>query len=668
MLSTSVLETGGERQSATSTPSLDSSYLVAKLDCDPAVAVESSAAGRLYSPECGTHVSAPGMAATEDETSAGFTCSHARLQVALSAYSIRDIAQCDPAMHIRHLKPLSHGPDSVVYKGTWQGLLFAVKFMLYRGSDPAGLQRRVASLLAAQCMPQRSHLARVYACDLSEVVVEGAPPQPQPPSAGEADADDAAAAAAAAAPPALTVRPFLQEEEPDAGDEVCLPPDESAEATGGGGAGAARRRGHGGERFHFSSVVFSAEAATAYGSAPVSGCTDGPSAAAAAAGPGPRPTLQGLLDYLGARPGDYLLHCVSELASGGNLWHGIRSGAYDLFGPLGPLGALRMSLHTARGIAQGLQQLHASGEVHGGLSAANVLLLWSHHALGGGAGGGGGAAAVARGSGGLHKRRGFTARIADCGMRRLVLGPEWRRRLVGHPELFGCTAPELLLPPPEAEGAAAPEKTCEIEWQPCHDVFSFGAVLYSMCTGKRRTGGFGGAAVAWPEHVWPPLRDLGDACMATDPAGRPTAGEIVRVLLVLEQRLHNAGAHARCPRVRPSGVAPGPSAGGGAVARGGVGLGPVLGAASFDTHRLGGAAAASCGGGDGGSATAASTFLHSTAEEVDGAGASGGSGGGGIGLAQTSPALSRRPTAAPPPHWRATQRFGLASMPEVLLP
>ncbi|KAG2493076.1 hypothetical protein HYH03_008739 [Edaphochlamys debaryana] len=473
------------------------------------------------------------------------------LAVALSASNIRDIAPSDPAMrqlHLRHLKPLSYGPGTVVFKGTWQGLLLAVKFQLLRrnpgtaqaadgtgagaGAESAtaiaaapadssaeAAHRQLSSLLLAHCVSHHSRCARVYACDLSRV--------------------EAAEPAEAGAPPALTLRPCNPGEEGDCA--ACAMEPEHEEVGMGDdndscgpshSASVPRRRCSGGipgSHFHFSSVVY----AEASSSQPMV-----PSTAAAAGAPDCR-TLAGLLSYLGARPGDHVVHVVMELSTGGNLWQGIGCGAYDALGVLGPRGALQMVLHSARGIASGLQQLHTSGDAHGSLTPSNVLLHWavSDGEISAGScesvsGVGRFSVSCGGSTGAPRRRRGLAARIADCGMRRLVLGREgWRAALpLEGSELHSCAAPELLASAREAGSAGV------LEPSPAQDIYAFGALLYTMCTGVLPPSAATSAPV-WPAHVWAPLRRLGEACMAAQPAARPSAASLSRTLLVWAQRL-----------------------------------------------------------------------------------------------------------------------------------
>ncbi|GIL55421.1 hypothetical protein Vafri_10977 [Volvox africanus] len=661
MLVMSTLESGGEQQSLPGLGALSSgsSYIGTQPICVSLAASRHATVQQIVSStNCFSIAPVDISSGPKSDATADGSTSLGRLHVALSANSIRDIAQCDPTMRIRHLRLLSYSPGTVVYKGTWQGLLIAVKFMLYRGGNAADVQRRVSSLLASHCMPQRSQLARVYACDMSEVVFDGSPP--------------AAAVAAAPEPPTLprrplTVRPVSLDDLD--GDDACLLRSTCSSEThstanrihqanpsspcapGRGRYGTSSR---GASEFHFSSVVFADPSdAVAVAAESLTSETDSGSTNSVGVTCGSSPTLRGLLNHLGARPGDYLLHCVSELASGGNLWHGIHSGTYDMYGPLGPLGAVRSVVHTARGIAQGLHQLHTAGEVHGGLCAGNVLLMWSN-ARGELLDDGAGAWRDSEECRGLHFRRGFTARIADFGMRRLVLGGEWRSQLEQNPELRMCTAPELLKLAAATESAdlGLAASRAEIEWLPYHDVFSFGALLYCMCTGHH-CGDPVAASAVWPNHAWDPLRNLIDACMAPDPSARPTSREIVKTLLVLEQRLHYAGGGpTRCLRVPASRRCSAISA-----ARGTAAAPAMPQPTSVPSTRRDGKAAASFKKADIVDATAA--FLHATAEEDAGKTVA-------IGLEQTAPEAGRV-LMCPAFHSEHTQTLALSSMPEVLL-
>lgn len=241
-------------------------------------------------------------------------------------------------------------------------------------------------------------------------------------------------------------------------------------------------------RFHFSSVLCSCPPPACGSASPTAAAQQQPLQQHVQEQELPLSTLQGLLAYLRAAPGDSLLHTVLEQGCCGDLWHGVRCGVYDAYGsgPLGPRGAMTNLVHSARGVAAGLQQLHQAGEVHGGLCPGNVLLQWSRpngpaHAEEGGevmmlAGASGAAASGSRssGSGGRKKwRRGlFAARITDCGVRRLLLGPQWQQQLAAHADLLSCTAPELL-PPSCADSTAGSRQTnAELQWQPHNDIYS----------------------------------------------------------------------------------------------------------------------------------------------------------------------------------------------------
>ncbi|KAG2448446.1 hypothetical protein HYH02_006338 [Chlamydomonas schloesseri] len=662
-----------------------------------------------------------GWAGTASETGANTTSPAAgpaevtELQVAFSAYNTRDICAWDPTMRIRHLKLVASGPSSVVYKGTWQGMLVAVRFTLLRGAcgvaagvgpgscgsatvgDSCGARdlpasstdallreqaaqtayRRVCAMLASHCTPQRSHCTRVYACDVSHVArAAAAAPSALPLGGGAAGSSNSCMAAsltvvacdwAAGAEPHDTglsspqphllprsIHSSLDDSGASGSSEHSHGQGWLAEQQRGGSALAGSSRlgsghaddleqsgssccGSGGSSNYSSATALSAVRGSAGGAGGVVGCGGVTSAAssahlsshlprssshtpppAAALPPAsrfhfssllcgcpppatypvggdtaaqqqqqqqqqqqhdlPLSTLQGLLAYLRAAPGDYLLHTVLEQGCCGDLRHGVRCGVYDAqgTGPLGPRGAMTNLVHSARGVAAGLQQLHQAGEVHGGLCPGNVLLHWSgpngpSHTdeggdvvmLAGALGGAEPAHGRSSNSGGGERRRKrrrglFAARITDCGLRRLVLGSEWPQQLAAHPDLMCCTAPELL-PPVFADSTAAgrqgSQAGAEPQWQPHHDIYSFGCLLFLMCTGglpnshrlrSSATNASTGNARApsdtaspssWPANVWPPLRSLGEACMSADPTLRPTASRVVQVLLLWESRL-----------------------------------------------------------------------------------------------------------------------------------
>lgn len=403
------------------------------------------------------------------------------------------------------------------------------------GHEARAFHRELSRLVASLCAPNGSCLARTYAADMSEVVLASLPPSTGAPDPGSPGAAATAAAAVAQVPrlpsrygngPMLALRPFDDDGVADElgsliwhGSATDIPSGQSGTActsalcsvtrsasdasastsaststtlpcaapTGRFPSTAAASQ----TRLHFSSVVFGAErpqppsllsplSGPSVLSPPNSFCSNGArgstdSSTGSRTAPSPASildgTLQGLLFHLGARPGDYLVHSVMELASGGNLWHAMSAGAFAMHGV-----GLYTLLRSARSVARGLYQLHTVGHVHGGLTPSNVLLTW-----------GGGVGSSADDSGASGRRRGFTAHVADFGMRRLVLGDaRWQWQLGSNGELLRCTAPELLAAAMGAvascareAGLAGPSGTIArlgrgppLEWQLAHDIYS----------------------------------------------------------------------------------------------------------------------------------------------------------------------------------------------------
>ena len=166
-------------------------------------------------------------------------------------------------------------------------------------------------------------------------------------------------------------------------------------------------------------------------------------------------------------------------------------------------------LSLAAGLAEGLEAIHAAGVVHRDLKPSNVLLAPDG------------------------------PRIIDFGISRAADGAGFARAgsVAGSP------------------GFMSPEQAMGGETGPASDVFSLGSVLAFAATGQ---GPFGrGTAEAMlfrvvhdaPDtaHLPAQVRRLVEQCLAKDPRGRPTAGQVVADL-------------AGTPSGRPGG-APQPAAG-----------------------------------------------------------------------------------------------------------
>lgn len=149
------------------------------------------------------------------------------------------------------------------------------------------------------------------------------------------------------------------------------------------------------------------------------------------------------------------------------------------------------ALRLAAGLAAALEEIHGAGLVHRDLKPSNVLL-------------------AADG-----------ARVIDFGVARATDG--------GTSEL---THTGWLVGSP---GYMSPEQAESKALTPASDVFSLGAVLYLACTGVEPFMGASTPATLYNvvhsepdlELVAEPLRAIVEACIAKDPAARPTPGEVL---------------------------------------------------------------------------------------------------------------------------------------------
>ncbi|KAI8475877.1 MAG: kinase-like domain-containing protein [Monoraphidium minutum] len=193
-----------------------------------------------------------------------------------------------------------------------------------------------------------------------------------------------------------------------------------------------------------------------------------------------------------------------ELADRGTLQDAIDMGWLEARSRPG-ISASRVTA-TALEVARGMRALHRAGVVHGDLHGYNVLL--SSHCPGASTAG-----------------RGFGACIADVGLSRAARRGE--DLLSSNPYgLVAHTAPEVLQGGPPSKAA---------------DVYSFGVLLWSMATGSRPWAGVPpaaiveavsrqGGALAFPHWAPLTLRDLGESCLASDPATRPAFSAIQAAL------------------------------------------------------------------------------------------------------------------------------------------
>lgn len=223
-----------------------------------------------------------------------------------------------------------------------------------------------------------------------------------------------------------------------------------------------------------------------------------------------------VLTALSAQPGMFMTHIIMEFCDRGTLLSALQRGVFRVGGTSGDASrfndrvVLRAALRTARDVARGMQHLHASGIIHGDLKPGNVLLKGSR-----------------------NDRRGFTAKVADFGLSKVVKGdgplemPHWST--VTH------MAPEVI------QGT----------WCKQSDVYSFGVLLWQLMCGEPlpfkdltiqqliTCVSQGRLRLQWPPHCHPAIAKLGEACVGYEATTRPTFQEIGDVLVQIEQNVRN---------------------------------------------------------------------------------------------------------------------------------
>jgi serine/threonine protein kinase len=167
---------------------------------------------------------------------------------------------------------------------------------------------------------------------------------------------------------------------------------------------------------------------------------------------------------------------------------------------------------TSQEVAAALHHLHNCGVVHGDLSAFNVLL--SSH----------GPKAAAAG-------RGWSVRVADFGLCRLLAAD-------GSTLVDDRSTPR----PHGTPGYMAPEVLRGVPPTAAADVYSFGVLLWQMCTGRRPWSGLspqqvaqavmagGNVLQAGTASIPGALRELLGRCLCPHPAGRPTCKQLLAEL------------------------------------------------------------------------------------------------------------------------------------------
>jgi serine/threonine protein kinase len=192
---------------------------------------------------------------------------------------------------------------------------------------------------------------------------------------------------------------------------------------------------------------------------------------------------------------DDVPYLVMELVRGRSLAEALEQGSRL------PLG---LCLKVARETAEGLAAAHAAGLIHRDVKPGNIWL----------------------------EEPGGRAKLLDFGLARAFTGP----LITQHNFILGTPA---YMAPEQAAGQPL-DARC--------DLFSLGAVLYHMLTGRRPFAGEDVLMVLWSlANVTPPpavglapglpagVADFLDRLLAKDPAGRPaSAAEVARALLALE--------------------------------------------------------------------------------------------------------------------------------------
>ena len=172
---------------------------------------------------------------------------------------------------------------------------------------------------------------------------------------------------------------------------------------------------------------------------------------------------------------------VTELMEIGDLWRALP--ARDSTGER-IFSWRRRGKGVMQDVARGLKYLHSKRVVHFDLKSANILLT-----------------------------RAGTAKVADIGMAR-VLQKSYLSMVSSGLGTFAWSAPEVL---------AGRRCGCKA------DIFSFGVVLWEVCTGEAPVRGVMRPLVA-PQDCPTEVVELYQRCIAEDPDERPTAEDILQLL------------------------------------------------------------------------------------------------------------------------------------------
>ncbi|KAG2423343.1 hypothetical protein HXX76_015391 [Chlamydomonas incerta] len=217
------------------------------------------------------------------------------------------------------------------------------------------------------------------------------------------------------------------------------------------------------------------------------------------------------LRSVGVLPDQILMVMVLELCDMGNLSATLKRGVFvPVPGRTSLLAARRMLVRTATEICRGMLHLHISNVIHGDLKPSNVLLSRAR-----------------------KDRRGFVAKVADFGLSKL-LHDDTNLVMSDHIGTVAYSSPEAI------QGNHS--KAC--------DVWSFGMLLWELVAQERPFSSFTPAQImmgvgynrlrpTWPREVWPELCAIGERCLATNPADRPSFAQLEEELVVLEEALRD---------------------------------------------------------------------------------------------------------------------------------
>lgn len=188
--------------------------------------------------------------------------------------------------------------------------------------------------------------------------------------------------------------------------------------------------------------------------------------------------------------GNYYL--VLEFCNGGDLEAYIQNAAAQL--PL-PIKELKL---IAWNVASGLKELHAIGRIHGNLKPKNVLIVKD------------------------ERHRIVDAKLCDLGLTIEVDKLSGGQTITGSIEYYAPEMWEII----KANNAGAPSP---LKITNKTDVFSFGAMLYFVVTGKTPycKGRVKGLVLDFPANVAAEVKDIIVKCLAIKEAERPTFNEIL---------------------------------------------------------------------------------------------------------------------------------------------